>query len=435
MIVFKLTLDISDISFGGFLGVFLIFTIIYLRGIIAFRKNAKTTVAVFLTREYVYSVFDETLKIEVFDQGNKINEEHRKYTDIQAVNDIGTYILLNISGRIFIIRKADLSANSLLLTVFDEPIKNAKKRRKTALIILFVCIAAGIVMGTLGEFSEKFTKDQAMENMKAAIEKTYDEYELLTWFNIHKDGRFTDALILVESDGKIDVLGYASQNGEYITVEKCIGMTPESDNVIGYLADGSAVAMRIYPNETDIPDNVDIKAEFQYRNRTMYFCVTFVENPSDLSPIHFKGLNDTSTRKDVEALYGIASETKEAIYPEEYYYDIYYVSFLDISGEMDFFYYEDSPNDLFRVTFTIDSRDFSSYEEYSKAVEKTYRYFVESLIEYQLLDKSTEDKVSIQWIKENLNYAYSIYSSQMHDGNFDNIRDCTVFQFNEYPQS
>ncbi len=280
LIASKVIFDISNITFGLVLGVFLILTVIHLCWIIAFRKSAKIAVAAMPMREYIYSVFDETLKIEVLDQGNKVSEEHRKYTDIQAVNDIGAYILLTISGRIFVVRKADLPENSLLLTVFDEPIKKAKvgqKRRKIALIIASICIVAGVALGTLGEFSEKFTKDQATENMKIAIEKTYDEYELLTWFNIHKDGRFTDAFILVESDEKVDVLGYASQNGEFVTVEKYIGLTPELENVIGYLADGSSVIMRIYPNETDIPDIVDVTTEFQYRNKTMYFCVTFVE--------------------------------------------------------------------------------------------------------------------------------------------------------------
>ncbi len=160
------------------------------------------------------------------------------------------------------IRKADLSENSLLLTAFDEPIKKvkvAKKRRNIVLALALICLAVSVALGILGE---KLTRDPAMENMKAAIEKTYDEYELLTWFNIHKDGRFTDAFILIESEEKVDVLGYASQNGELITVEKYLGLTPESGTVIGYLADGSAVIMRIYPNEIDIPDIADIKIEF-----------------------------------------------------------------------------------------------------------------------------------------------------------------------------
>ncbi len=277
---FKIIFDTSNILFGVLLGVFLICSLIYLCRIISFRKSAKVAVAAFLTREYKYSVFDETLSIEVFDQGNKVSEEHRKYTDIQAVNDIGAYILLTVSGRIFVIRKSDLPENSLLLTAFDEPIKKvkvAKKRQNIALALALICFAVSVVLGMLGEFSEKFAKDQATENMKEAIEKTYDEYELLTWFNIHKDGRFTDAFILVESDEKIDVLGYASQNGEFVTVEKYIGLTPELENVIGYLADGSTVIMRIYPNEIDIPDIADIKIEFQYRNQTMYFCITFSE--------------------------------------------------------------------------------------------------------------------------------------------------------------
>ncbi len=222
---FKIIFDTSNIIFGVLWGVFLMCSLIYLCRIISFRKAAKPAVAAMLTREYVYSVFDETLKIEVFEKGDKISEEHRKYTDIQLANNINAYILLTVSGRVFVVRKADLPENSLLLTVFDEPLKKAKiaqKRRKIALIIASICIAVGVVLGTLGNLNEKYTNEKAIENMKEAIEKTYDEYELLTWFNVYKDGRFTDAFILVVSEEKIDVLGYTSQNGEFITVENIL---------------------------------------------------------------------------------------------------------------------------------------------------------------------------------------------------------------------
>ncbi len=272
--------DTSDVRLGICIGALLILAIMYLRGIVSFRKSAKTARATMLMREYVYSLFEETLKIEVFEQGNKISEDTRRYSEIQSVNDIGAYLLLTFAGHIFAIRKSDLAADSRLSAILEAPMKKGKvsqKRRNVALAIALICLAVGIVFGTLGEFSEKFTKDQATEKIKIAIEKTYDEYELLTWFNIHKDGRFTDKFILVENDEKIDVLGYASQNGEFVTVEKYIGLTPELENVIGYLADGSAVIMRIYPNKTDIPDIADIKTEFQYRNQIMYFCITFSE--------------------------------------------------------------------------------------------------------------------------------------------------------------
>ncbi len=276
----KVIFDISNITFGLVLGVFLILTVIHLCGIISFRKSAKVAVTAMPKREYTYSVFDETLSIEVFDQGNKVSEERRKYTDIQAINDIGAYILLTISGRIFVIRKADLSANSLLLTAFDEPIKKvkaAKKRRNIALAIALICFAVSIVLGTLGEFSEKFAKDQAMENMKAAIEKTYDEYELLTRFNVKKDGKFVDSLVLVESGGKVDVLRYASKDGEALTVDIYIGLSPDDGDVMSYLYENVGVVMRIYSNNTDIPEKVDIKEQIQYNGQIMYFCITFID--------------------------------------------------------------------------------------------------------------------------------------------------------------
>ncbi len=132
-----------------------------------------------------------------------------------------------------------------------------------------------MVFGALGEAGKKHTNDQATKNMKTAIERMYDEYELLNWFNVRKDGRFTDSWILVESDGKIDVLSYVSANNQLITVERYIGLTPESGNAICYLADGSTAIIRIYESTTDIPYTVDHKTELQYRNQVMYFCITF----------------------------------------------------------------------------------------------------------------------------------------------------------------
>ncbi len=278
VIGFKLVSDMSSILFGVLLGIFILSTVVFLRWIISFRKSARAALAAMPERKYIYSVFDDILKIEVFEKDNKISEETRRYTDISSVNDAGAYYLFTVAGRIFVIRKRELAADSLLWTVFDKPakkVKVAQRRVNIALIILLVSAVLAMAFGELGKAGEKHANDQATESMKTAIEKTYDEYELLNWFNVRKDGLFTDSVILVESDGKIDVLGYASENNELITVERYIGLTPEAGNVIGYLADGNAVVMRIYESASDIPDTVDIKTEIQYRDQAMYFCISF----------------------------------------------------------------------------------------------------------------------------------------------------------------
>ncbi len=278
LVFYKFVSDMPNILFGVFLGIFLIYIIVYLRGILLFQKNAKVYRSAMQTREYVYSIFDGTLKIEIYEEGNKIAEENRKYSEIQAVNDIGAYLLLTFANRIFVIRKSEISEQSLLYTRLSiQKTKTAKKKRKIALIVFLICAVLAIILGTLGKTYEKYTNNQAVENMKATIEKTYDDYELLTWFNVHKDGRFVDAFIIIESNGKVDVLGYASQNDELITVEKFIGLTPELENTVCYLSDGSSAVIKIYPKEADIPDTVDIKSEIKYQNQTMYFCLTFAE--------------------------------------------------------------------------------------------------------------------------------------------------------------
>ncbi len=152
-----------------------------------------------------------------------------------------------------------------------------------------------------------------------------------------------------------------------------------------------------------------------------------------ITPVHFAGLNASSTKADVRKIYGDPNEIKEAIYPQGAFYDIYHLMYLDIQGDMEFYYYNDDPNDLFRATFIIDPNNFSSSENYKNAVARTREYF-ESVLKanhYNMSDASTVDKLSLQWTRNDLDYAYSIYSTEIYDDNFQNSHECTVVQFNK----
>ncbi len=150
-------------------------------------------------------------------------------------------------------------------------------------------------------------------------------------------------------------------------------------------------------------------------------------------PVHFKGLDYSTTRSDVKELYGEPDKTEEYVYPQGEFYDVYEAEFLGIKGELTFHYFQ-GKDDLFSARFMIDSKDFESYEEYKKAVNKTYRYFGKVLYKYQVWDQSKDGEINISWSRSTDKYAYSMYESQTSDTGYSNdFRDCTIFQFNKYP--
>lgn len=157
-------------------------------------------------------------------------------------------------------------------------------------------------------------------------------------------------------------------------------------------------------------------------------CLPLMHN----KPIHFKGLDYSTTRDDIEMLYGEPDEVKEFIYPQGEFYDVYEAEFLGIKGELLFTYFNDSDN-LFMARFIIDSNDFESYKEYEKAVTKTYRYFNKVLSQHERRNISDGDGISVSWARNEDMYAYSMYDTQRSElGISVDPRDCTVFQFNKY---
>ncbi|MBQ9806012.1 MAG: hypothetical protein IJW49_05855 [Clostridia bacterium] len=155
--------------------------------------------------------------------------------------------------------------------------------------------------------------------------------------------------------------------------------------------------------------------------------------PAVGSPIHFQGFDESTRKEDVRALYGTPTTLLEEWNSEEYE-----LTFLGISGIMHVTYMNNSDK-LFLASFTVNSKDFETYDDYEAAVEKTIEHFEASLIR---LPKQTEEnengKTKYKWHNVSAEYVYTVYYTQVQNadenGNWDwnNRSDATVFQFNRY---
>ena len=156
-------------------------------------------------------------------------------------------------------------------------------------------------------------------------------------------------------------------------------------------------------------------------------------------PVHFKGLDYYSTRRDTISLYGEPDEIKEFIYPKGRFYDSYEKTFLGVKGELKVEYF-DNTEYISNIQFVIDSKDYNSISEYQKAVKKTYKYFNRNLPSNLKTVHSKENDISIFWSFDKYGYAYGIYNTEIiPDSGFissdDDISEGMVFQFNTYRAS
>ncbi len=136
-------------------------------------------------------------------------------------------------------------------------------------------------------------------------------------------------------------------------------------------------------------------------------------------PVHFRDIEFSTTRSDIQKLYG-----KPGLETDDEYCDRYEVEILGVDGRLEFMYLRDGET-LYSAQFLIDSYDFKSYTEYQAAVNKTYKHFHKTLSRYQSMEVIDEYGINAIWSKKGDNKeSYSMYSTRISD-----LRGLTTFQY------
>lgn len=146
-------------------------------------------------------------------------------------------------------------------------------------------------------------------------------------------------------------------------------------------------------------------------------------------PVHFRELDSQTTQSDIVSIYGEPDRTNSFENMFIYTYD---AEFLGIKGKLEFTGF-DNTKALSVARFIVYYDDFESFEEYEKAIIKTHKHFNRVLSEYQSENSSDKTKVDICWYRNDGICIYKIYTSQKSDTySMDDLRECAVFQFNNY---
>lgn len=125
-------------------------------GILSIRKSKKLVDKAFCrisNSGYEYRLFDDCMTADVFRNNEKAVQYRFGYTDLEKVFHQGKWLVIQVSGQIFYLRKKDLQENSLLNAfVYKLIVKSEKKQKlpakyKVVSIALFVASLLSIIAG------------------------------------------------------------------------------------------------------------------------------------------------------------------------------------------------------------------------------------------------------------------------------------------------
>ncbi len=143
LVVFFIYTSAPDILIGFALGMLYIGTTSYIKGIYTYNKAWKNSIKRVCKSTYEYRLFENYIELNIYRENEKIRESKCNFTDIEQIQQFDSWLLLQISGQAFIIRKSDLKENSAFYSyMYKNPSKIIEKtvlnKWKTISIILFI---------------------------------------------------------------------------------------------------------------------------------------------------------------------------------------------------------------------------------------------------------------------------------------------------------
>ncbi|MEE1060992.1 MAG: hypothetical protein UH080_04085 [Ruminococcus sp.] len=123
-----LTLIISAPQFSsGFAIGALVFAIISTTSSVSwFNKTWKTNTPKIAETTYEYKIYDNYFILNLYRNNEKLRQSKCYFEDIQQVQKLDKWLLLQFGGQLFILRESDLKENSVFLTYVQKNPKNKK---------------------------------------------------------------------------------------------------------------------------------------------------------------------------------------------------------------------------------------------------------------------------------------------------------------------
>lgn len=147
--LFITSLNAADLIKGFFLGIIVLWILVFLRAVFQFRKNRKEGTEKMSQSTYTYDVYEEFLKVTI-DSPDKNRNLTVKYSDVKKVSFTDKYVIMQVKNELLSIKRELLPENSYVYTLLKLATAKNPLRVKTKWhllsIILFVSSIFSIIL-------------------------------------------------------------------------------------------------------------------------------------------------------------------------------------------------------------------------------------------------------------------------------------------------
>lgn len=173
---------------------------------------------------------------------------------------------------------------------FSEMIHKGKIRK----IILWVCISLIIIGLAVSAYLDNRRNEQEQQRqeeyenelkqyetiLNSAISRKYENYELLTYSTVKKDDQVIDTLVLIESQGTVDLLQYVSYDKGIST--ECIVTHSDLKQNVSYsifsIAEGYYIEFAFTDIKSNIPNSSYVVRPIIIDGNGYWFYVDYIEH-------------------------------------------------------------------------------------------------------------------------------------------------------------
>lgn len=111
---------VSELTIGFLAGVFIMTWLLYIKGLTMTNKNYEKSIIKVCQSIYDYFLYDSYLKIHIYRNNELVYDRKIYYNDIERIFMLKNWLLLQINGQYFIVRKNDLKENSVFYSMINS---------------------------------------------------------------------------------------------------------------------------------------------------------------------------------------------------------------------------------------------------------------------------------------------------------------------------
>ena len=169
LFIFFAMVEANDMITGLLLGYTLLGIISHIKGYFVYRKAWKNSENKILQCTYSYEIFDEYFMLNISRNDEITRTQKIYFDDIEKIQTFGNYLILQITGQIYIIKKDALISESEFISFCKNTpnkveMRKPKDKLKTISLLLFVlsiCTIWGALIGvaTLNGINQAMTEN------------------------------------------------------------------------------------------------------------------------------------------------------------------------------------------------------------------------------------------------------------------------------------